>query len=235
MIDWASKPCIIAASGPSLTPDVAEQCRAAHAAGTHNVAVVNDAFKLLPFADLLYACDQAWWNVHNGCPQFQGQKWSSQHHRMENRQPVNEKRAVAKKYNLQLIHGRHADGFCFEPGVIHYGSNSGFQCVNLILQFGATEIILVGFDMRSVNGKRHFFGNHPRPLNNTANYEQWVPHFAKAAKTMPSHIRIINATPDSAIKCFPMMDLKCVLFVGFGKVADSGNQLPVTEAITLPS
>lgn len=235
MPDWAAKPCIIAASGPSLTPAVAEQCRQAYQAGTHNVAVVNDAYRLVPFADLLYACDQSWWNVHKGCPNFAGEKWSSQHHRLERGQPVNEKKALAQKYGLKLIHGRHADGFSFEPGIIHYGSNSGFQLLNLILLFGATEIIMVGYDMRHVNGKRHFFGNHPQPLNNSANYEQWAPIFAKAAKTLPPHIRIVNATPDSAIKCFPMMDLQCALFAGYGEAADSGKTLQRTEVIMLPS
>lgn len=234
MVEWAAKPCIVAASGPSLTEDVAEQCRAAHAAGTHNVVVVNDAYRLLPFADLLYACDAAWWNLHKGT-NFAGEKWSSQHQRLERGQPVNEKKDLAKKYGLQLIHGRHVDGFSFEPGIIHYGSNSGFQALNLVLLFGATEIVMVGYDMRTVGGKRHFFGNHPRTLNNSSNYEQWAPNFAKAATTLPPHIKIINATPGSAIKCFPFMDLQCALSAGCGRDGNSGSRLHATEAITLPS
>lgn len=200
------KPYIVAASGPSLTQVVADRCRAAYEAGTHSVAAVNDAYRLLPFADVLYACDQAWWKIHKGCPDFKGQKWSSQHHHNEHRLR-DEKKNIAKQFNLQLMLGRHEEGFSFHPGIIHYGSNSGFQCINLVLQFGATEIILVGFDMRVVSGKRHFFGNHPQGLNNTANYESWVPNFARAAKMLPPHIKIINATPGSAIKCFPMMPL----------------------------
>src|SRR6185503_19111154 len=63
--------CIVAATGPSLTADVAEQCRG------HRVLAVNDAYRRIPFAEALYAGDADWWEVHAGCPDFAGEKWSA--------------------------------------------------------------------------------------------------------------------------------------------------------------
>lgn len=221
---WQGQAAILAATGPSLTEAVAIQCREAHSAGTHRIGVVNDAYRLFPNADLLYACDAAWWEVHKGAPGFKGEKWTSQ---SGDRHPI-DKRYLATKYGLNIIRGRYADGFSDDPNIIHFGANSGFQLLNVALLMGANPIILVGYNMRHVGGKRHFFGDHPRPLSNASNFEKWAPNFAKAAKTLAPDIRIINATPDSAITCFERMDLQCALFAGYGKERLSGNGLPNT-------
>lgn len=187
--------CIVAATGPSLTPGVAERCIGQH------LMVVNDAHRLLPWAEVLYACDPDWWEVHHGCPGFAGEKWSS------HAPAHNEKLAIAKRYGLRLVAGRDGEGFSLDPSAIHYGSNSGFQAINLALLMGARRILLVGFDMHSRAG-RHFFGDHPAPLSNWMQFETLVPTFRRAAALLPSGIQIINCTPGSALDCFPMMDLE---------------------------
>lgn len=108
---------------------------------------------------------------------------------------------------MNLIGGKDGEGFSFDPEVIHYGSNSGFQAVNLAILMGATRIVLVGFNMGSIDGKRHFFGDHPRGLRNTNTYNNFLRAFNRAAKLLPPHIQILNATPNSALTCFPRIDL----------------------------
>jgi hypothetical protein len=195
--------CIVAATGPSLTEEVAERCRGQH------VIAVNDAYRRLPFADVLYAGDGDWWEVHQGCPDFRGEKWTVHHPRVT---PGNA--AIAERYGLNAMGGAgqiDAPGFSLTPGRIHYGNCSGFQAINLALLFGATRIQLVGFDMRVVNGRRHYFGDHPAPLGNACTYEHFLPAFNAAAKLLPPHIQIVNCTPGSALRCFPMGDLEAVL------------------------
>jgi hypothetical protein len=190
---------IVAATGPSLTKEVAEQCRG------QNCIAVSDAYKLLPFAQVLYSCDVAWWKYHAGCPHFAGEKWSS--HGFNS----NDKSQISTKYGLKLIHGEHFKGFSFKPDRLHYGSNSGFQAVNLALLFGATTVVLVGFDMRFVNGKQHFFGSHPPPLNRSTAFQRFIDQFKVAAKNLPKGVEVINCTPGSAMTVFPIRDLKEVL------------------------
>jgi hypothetical protein len=36
---------------------------------------VNDAYRRMPYARALYAADAQWWTLHNGCPEFAGEKW----------------------------------------------------------------------------------------------------------------------------------------------------------------
>ncbi len=194
---WAE--CVIAATGPSLTEDVAQRCRHAR------VLAINDAYRLFPFADLFYACDSAWWKIHGEkVLALPGERWSS------HSEGSDEKLDAAARWGLNLVRGAHEDGFSLDPDLIHYGSVSGFQAINLALLMGAKRILLVGYDMR-VNGQRHFFGNHPDPLTNAMRFETLVPQFARAAHRLPPEIKILNCTPGSALDCFPMCDLEAAL------------------------
>jgi len=196
--------CIVVATGPSLTEAVAARVRAHQHTGTRVVAV-NDAYTLLPEADVLYAGDGDWWNVHRGCVDFAGEKWSSHGQ-------GNDKTQVAAYYGLRLVAGPRqfdAPGFSLDGRCIHYGNTSGFQAINLAILFGATEISLVGFDMRVPTGQpRHFFGDHPEPLGNVCDYGHFLFAFNAAAKMLPKTIRIVNCTPGSALRCFPMGELE---------------------------
>lgn len=190
--------CVVVAPGPSLTPDVAEMCGLAT-----SVVAVNDAWRALPGgADILYGCDKAWWDYHDGCPEFGGERWTS--HSLS---PKNDKTKVADLFELRVVSGADRPGFSLDPARIHYGNNSGFQAVNLAILFGADPIVLVGFDMRAVAGKRHFFGNHKAPLSDTGKFPVWIGNFTRAAAMLGGSPRIINATPGSALTCFPMMPL----------------------------
>lgn len=71
--------------------------------------------------------------------------------------------------------------------------------------------MLVGFDMRAVNGQRHFFGDHPAPLRNASGYASFIRAFERAAKTLPADIVIMNAIPNSSLKFFLKMELQDVL------------------------
>lgn len=202
--DWKGEPCIVAAPGPSLTEEVAQKCRMKRWLEGWRIVVVQDAYRLMPFADAMYGCDDRWWNLHGDCAGFQGEKWST--HEMDG----NDKLGIADKYGVRLVAGDHGDDFSTDPTRINYGWNSGFQGLNLALLKGCTRIVLVGFDMRSVGGKSHFFGDHPPKLRagrQDNDYERFAPRFAFAAKSLKKDIRIVNATPGSALTCFKMMSL----------------------------
>jgi hypothetical protein len=194
---WAGATCIVAAPGPGLTEDVANRCRG------HRTIVVTDAYRIIPWADVLYSCDSGWWGVHQGAVGFNGQRWSTHD------DGSNDKTWVAAEYRVRVVAGKKADGFSLDPAVIHYGDNNCFQAVNLAILFGSTRIILVGANMQSVNGKTHCAGvdRTNGRLRACTDYRRFVPNFEKAAEMLPPHITIINATPNSALKCFEQMEL----------------------------
>jgi len=188
---WAGQTVIVAATGPSLTPDIAARCAIAP------TVAVQDAYRLMPWADVLYGCDASWWRVHKGCPGFAGEKWSSHD------SGSNDKLATARQYGLRLVAGAAGNEFSRDPGVLRYGSNSGFQAVNFTLLRGAARVVLVGFDMHGA----HFFGAHPTPLRNTADRRTFIKAFSAASKVLPPGVSIVNATPGSALRCFPILPL----------------------------
>lgn len=210
---WDGLTAIVAATGPSLTEEVAASCW--HARGRDGIAVmaVSDAWRMMPWADALYASDAAWWDLHRGAD-FPGPKWSAHHAN------GNDKLEAARKYGLNLVAGqtqatRAETCFSFDPACIHYGGNSGFQAVNLTILFGAARILMVGFDMRMVavrtdkgiSEKRHFFGDHAPPLRNNSSYDNFIKAFEIAARKLRGRVEIVNCTPGSALRCFPMMSL----------------------------
>jgi hypothetical protein len=194
---WAGRTVVVAAPGPSLTEEVAEACK-----GFPTIAV-NNAWQLLPWADILFACDTAYWKFHRGVPAFKGEKWSSHG-------TGNDKQDAGLTYDIKCIAGQHGAEFSTRPGLINYGSNSGFQAINLAIQFGAPRIVLVGFNMQKVGGKTHFHGDHPKGLRN-ADPVRFLTYFNQAAKKLPPGVTIINATPDSLLTCFPKMELQDAL------------------------
>ncbi len=197
----------MAASGPSLEP----------IRGYPTIAI-NDAWRMLPWADVLYATDNKWWHHHQGVPEFQGERWST--HDPSDEDSPDWKGIIGPKWHIHCVIGKRChmtregkhleepDGFSLEPDLLNYGDNSGFAAINLAILFGCTTIVLTGFDMHSPRGKHHFFGDHPAPIGQAARppYARRIEMFENAAKKLPPHIRIINATPGTHLTCFEMME-----------------------------
>src|SRR5690606_36181457 len=68
---WPQQTVVVVGGGPSLT--AADVDRAA--SRPVRIIAINDAWRLAPRADLLYAADAPWWDHHKGVPAFAGAKW----------------------------------------------------------------------------------------------------------------------------------------------------------------
>jgi hypothetical protein len=97
-----------------------------------------------------------------------------------------------------------------EP-TLRMGRNSGQTAIALAAAFGAKRIVLLGFDMRFVNGRSHHHDSY-KASDPKLYARDFIPHFAgwnamaKAAK-----IQVLNATPGSALREFPMINIEEVL------------------------
>lgn len=178
--------CCVVATGPSAGTADLGLIR-----GIATIAV-NDAYRLCPWADALYACDPDWWTAHieQVRQTFAGQLWTQ------------DERA-APKHGLNRIVGVANPGLSKTPGLIHFNSNSGAQAINLAALWGAKTIILVGFDMKLDKGKRHFFGEHPPMLRKSSDYPDWIGKFKHIAHDLKEMgVRVINTSMDSALPYF---------------------------------
>jgi len=101
---------------------------------------------------------------------------------------------------------RHA--ICMEEGHISFyekGANSGASAINLAIREGFNKIVLVGFDMRIVDGQHHYH-NLYRTEPNEGAYARFMGHFKAISEETTAEI--INATPDSALPFFPFRNLE---------------------------
>lgn len=198
----SSKRAVIVATGPSLT---IEDVYLLHDF-RGEVYTVNDAYKWATWCDVVYACDEEWWDTYIEDVQFQtiAEHWTTCD-------------AAAQKYGLKHIPGQHFDAarkrFDASGQGIIYGGNSGFQAINLAYARGAREVILLGFDMgHAVGGQSHFFGDHPQHLIKPSPYSSWITHFNMAAPEMiKAGLTVRNASRHTALACFERVDLKDVL------------------------
>lgn len=174
---------------------------------------VNSSWRLCPWADVLYACDFSWWHYNKGVPDFKGLK-VSQHARVPKNYPDIKLVQTVRSHDR----GGHIQT---ERGKIGWGPSSGFQAVNLAVQFGTKHIVLVGFDMRLDLGL-HWHGPHETSRIVGKKREQTGlhnPHMGQVARwrkildeAKPSidalGVKVINASPVSALKSYPKMTLE---------------------------
>jgi len=112
---------------------------------------------------------------------------------------------------VELLHRHELQ--IYRVGVIGSGGNSGFQALNLAVQFGAKRIVLVGYDMR-VDAGLHWHGAHPHGLNNPSagSVMRWAATLdAQAPLLKRLGVEVLNASPVSALKAYPKVRLEDVL------------------------
>lgn len=187
--EWDGETVAILASGPSMSQAVADQVRAAGVPAL----VVNNTFRLAPWADLLYAADSAWWQFTPGAQRFDGVKVSCE--------PV---RGIPHLRNAGKL------GYSDEPDCVHTFGNSGAQAIQIAAKAGAARILLCGFDFTGT----HWHGAHVAPLRNSTPelMLQWADGMQLLATELASRgVSVLNCTPRSALKCFPAATLEDAL------------------------
>lgn len=188
---------MIAAGGPSLTTTQLDYIK-----GKAKLIVINNTFKLAPWADLLYACDGVWWEryYHEVREKFTGELWTQDKWAMD-------------QFGVNRMKSIKANSLSVNPRVIHQGSNSGFQALNLAIHMGARDIVLLGYDMRYKGKKRHWHGDHKGKLKNPA--PATLDMFNNAFDTIKDdHLqgaKVVNCSPKSELRRFPLANLEDVL------------------------
>lgn len=132
--------------------------------------------------------DRKWWNEYGDEIAPGPELWTTH-------------REAAKTWELNYIRGEPGGGMSGRDGVLRMGGNSGFQAVQLALNFGADRIILLGYDMQATHGRSHFFGDH-KSLGNPVPSKMHTWHRAFAEMPHMVRKRIFNATRETALRCF---------------------------------
>lgn len=184
---WKGETVVCIASGPSLTP---ADCEAVHAAGLRTI-VTNTTFRLCPWADVLFGFDSAWWREYRKEVEaaFSGARVTCS--------------LAGASFGAQSLYQ--------QPWFQSFG-NSGTGAISLAVVAGARRILLLGYDCQKTAGKTHWHGDHPKTLGNAKSLPTWPRRFGHVAKFAQSKgVQVVNASRETALACFPRMDLATAL------------------------
>ncbi len=196
--DWTGRTAVVIANGPSLDRVQVEAVVQPADVGT---ITVNTAYVAAPFADVYYAGDMLFWKTHVARMRIAArgrfvpaQFWTTDS-------------TAAEQYGVNRWKGRNDVGI--GETMIHLNGNSGAQAINLAYLFGARKIVLLGFTMREIDGKKHFHGDHEKPLVQKQLFGEWVHKMSFVARDAKRlGVDIVNCDPLSAMTCFRMGNLE---------------------------
>jgi hypothetical protein len=181
-------------SGPSFTLADAERCR-----GAVTIAL-NSTILTTPWADVCFSADYHWWDARQGLPWYTGRKVGLENYLgFFNR---------TKYPDIQVYKpGRHGGLEC-DPERLATGLNSGYAAINYAVHCGATQIILLGYDMQATDGNHHHHVPHnegdPHPA-----YDLCLRYFdTLQIPLLARGVVVQNASRSTAMTTFPCVSLE---------------------------
>jgi hypothetical protein len=217
----SARTAVILATGPSLTTAVLAAAQRGQQQGAWSVYGMNHVWRDFPTLDVFLSCNVQYYECEwgRGLREHRAEKWIA----VDDAQP--ERFAAAMKFGLNVKGGRWGEGFSRDPRFINYGHSSGFQLPQLAYHDGCRRLLLCGYDMRYAadydgrnhrigSAPRHYFGEYEAPaLNHWPSVKvkdgvhvELIEQFEKV-KRLNTDVEIVNCSPGSAMKCFPMSTL----------------------------
>ena len=188
---WRDDTVAVLCSGPTLCQSDVDKLR-----GKCKVIAVNDSFLLCVWADVLWGADWDWWRHHEYCQGFEGERWTQSIGRPDWPQE-------AHRNGLKVLKGIREVRLCTDRQTLYTGNNGAFQAMNLAVMAGAKRILLLGVDMQHIDGKSHWFGDHPAKLKQTRNFGIFRECFRKVRRDLEQRgIEVVNCSPRTTLNCF---------------------------------
>lgn len=187
---WKTATCFIIGGGPSIKKLDLERVRRAKG---YTIAV-NNSYQLAPWATILYFMDGVWHDWHRkNVREFSGLVITISDRCLNKPRIKVLKRGTRNHYDPRRTH-------------LARGGNSGHGAISVAIHFGAKRIILLGFDMKRINGQHNYHNDHKRTVPDSIYEDQYFAGFnALAEDCQGLGIEILNATPGSALPSFPII------------------------------
>lgn len=214
--EWPGETVVCIASGPSLSVDDVASVR-----GRARVIVVNDNYRIAPWADALYASDYKWWKAHRDTVgAFAGAKYSVLPPPLPSRRF--KQSLVAQDYpEVVVLKNTGVEGLETSPDGLRTGQNSGYGAINIAIHYGATRILLLGYDLQRTGGKAHWFGDHPPGLQMRAEaletQRRWFDTMIGPLQALG--VEVWNCSRQTALTCFPSVPLEDALHLSLMEAA----------------
>ncbi len=189
---WPSETVVCFGTGPSLTREDVDYCR-----GRAKVIAIKHAIDWAPWADAIYSCGGdagKWWQrTGPSLADYAGLRYTLD--------------PKASEW-AQVLKNTGFLGLESDPSGLRTGKNSGFQAINLAVHLGAARIVLLGYDMQpDAKDQDHFFGQHWH--KSRVPFRAFVELFESLVEPLRAlGIRVINASRETALKCFERMSIQ---------------------------
>lgn len=189
---------VIVAGGPSVSDLDLNLTREADA-----VLAVNNAVFLLPWAKAMFFGDRRWFRWHGArLSGFDGRIITASLASFDG-EPVTPVR-LEKVYDTPLA----------DPPWQVAGMDSGYMAINVAVHWGASRIVLAGYDMKFDAGRAHWHGDHEYPSAETNYTDTFAPQYPALQVALAQRgIELVRCTP-STMSFIP--------------------ELPLAEALALP-
>lgn len=195
---WDGETVYVLGTGPSLRAFDVERLR-----GREAIAINQSAY-LARWARVLFFTDEGWIG-HDPGNQALIETWRGL--------VVTVSTAAAEAFPGRVLRvvREEAAGFpAIGSGTIKAARASGHLAVALAVAMGAARVVLLGYDMRQVDGRAHWHDAYDLEHDAVLDTQRaaWAGWGAAAAA---AGVEIVNATPGSALTEFPIVDLEAVL------------------------
>jgi hypothetical protein len=194
---WQGQTVFILGGGPSLKGFDASVLK-----GQGKVIGINEAgLTMAPWSDILFWADRRWLDWNHERLHLHAGEWKVTRKRPHIDLPYDVK-------SVRFLPRR----FSHWPDAVG-GWCSGSSCVNLAYLLGARRVVLLGFDMHDLPAERWREGNwhnrHQEPPLTGQRTNRFIPAFEVMAPILKDRgVEVLNATPGSALQCFPFANLK---------------------------
>jgi hypothetical protein len=176
------------------------------------IICINDAYRYFPNCTAIYWVDESWASENydnlekHNCQLMFTSKFA-QHIGFD---PKKERKGLLGSVILK----RTGDNG-YDPRIdCVMGNNSGTQVINLIVNMKPKTIVLLGYDMKHVDRKSHWHDGKRLPITPTVYTDLFIPSTNALAKEINKRkldVDIVNANPNSALRCFRYDDYKSFL------------------------
>ncbi len=198
---WPDEAVFLLGGGPSLASFDLDRLRG------RRVIALNRLWERAPWADVLYFCDQGYWCKYRDKI---AAGWQGGH-------VVTISKAQASQPGEPRIRNLRKtgnEGLDTNTGCLR-GNNSGHQGINLAYHLGAKRIVLLGYDMKVDGTKTHShdgYGPRVTPAIVQRRLDRMLSRIGTlVAPLAAAGVEVVNATPDSAITCWPYRSVEEVL------------------------
>jgi hypothetical protein len=194
---WPDSTVFVIGGGSSVSSMPLNLIRGKHIVG------VNSAIRLGPWITVNFFGDARWliWEYET-VKRYKGLLVTCQA-RLKNPEDIDIKRLSKSKMAQGLSTKRHE---------VSWNNSSGGAAINLAYHLGARRIVLIGYDMKAYSGHHNFHDSYPLGKPDRNPYR----HFLRAFNRIKDDanrlgVEILNATPSSALKIFPKVELEEVV------------------------